>query len=119
MRNTNVAIIGLGYHGERLLERLVDCDNASVNIVCAVEPEEVAGRRKADVCGIALVDLDDLVWFGSDIDVIFDLRDDELSQARLRRALTTRGNYHTQVFSEKSLKLANALLVSSPDRLAV
>jgi len=119
MRKTNVAIVGLGFHGELLLRRLVGCDNIGINIACAVEPEDGQGRRQANVYGIALVGLEDLICFGSDIDVIFDLRSDIGSQARLRRAITARGNYHTQVFSEKAVELANVLLADAPDRMAV
>jgi len=108
MGSINVAVVGLRLKGAVLLERLIRMGDLEMNIVCAVEPEDVPGRRRADACGIALVSLDDLVEFSADIDVIFDLRDTEGWDITLGLKLAAQGNHHTHVLTHQSLDLMNA-----------
>jgi len=115
MRTMNIAIIGLQSRGEVLLDQLISRYHPRINIVCAVEAEEGPARRKAAICGIALVELDELLGFVDEIDVIFDLRDDVEMNRQLRQVLAYRDNHHTHLFSENALELMSILLAERPD----
>lgn len=118
MGNVNIAVVGLRLKGAVLLERLIRMGDLEMNIVCAVEPEDVPGRRRADACGIALVSLDELVGFSADVDVIFDLRDAESWDITLGLKLAAQGNHHTRVLTHQSLDLMNAWAAHSQLRAA-
>jgi pyrroline-5-carboxylate reductase len=115
MKDTRIAIIGLGRLGQFLLERLLGIGDAGPHIVCAVETGEDIGRRRADALGIALVGIDELVRLGEDIDVIFVLTDDAVMPSQLRQILAANGNQHTQVLSEKDLRLIGMLVDGRQD----
>lgn len=115
MGHINVAIVGLRLQGALMLERLIRTDNPGLNIVCAVEPQDLPGRRQADACGIALVKLDDLLVIAGDIDIIFDLRNDEELHDRLCRDLLARNNRHTRVLSGGALELIGTQWLDRPD----
>lgn len=114
MKNANIAIVGLEHHGTQLLELLVGCGNTGPNIVCAVALEDGAGRRKAEACGIAMVELDRLVQLSDGVDIIFDLTRDAAMHDRLHQALAACGNHHTQLLSENAMELISILLAERP-----
>jgi len=110
MGNANIAIIGLGKAGEFFLEQLIKRIDLGLNIVCAVEPADNSGRQRAEESGIALVSIDDVVSFGDDVDFIFNLTGNPQLQVDLLAKLAAASNDHTEVVSDKVLKVIWSIL---------
>jgi ketol-acid reductoisomerase len=114
MGTANIAIIGLGRAGEVFLEQLIRRADLGLNIVCAVEKAANSGREKAEQSGIALLDIDDVVRFDVDIDFIFNLTGDPQVQVDLLAKLAADGNDHTEVVSDKVLKVIWSIMSDNP-----
>ncbi len=114
MKNTNIAIVGLGNIGSFFLQQLIQRFDLGLSILCAVEPKETDGKRMAQQNGVAIVSIDDLISFGDDVDMIFNLTGSDAVQQDIREKMDAAGNTKTELLSETALKIVWSILSDEP-----
>ena len=109
LENHNIAIIGLGRVGTAFLKKALtsDCE-MSVKAVC--EMCDTPGRKLAVEDSIPVMDLNDIVELGVDIDVIFDLTGDKNVSRILQEKLLQLGNTYTEVAPARVTRLVWTLI---------
>lgn len=110
MEKQRIAIIGLGRIGSAFLNEMLDKNGQGIELVCAAELTETPGKQKAQAAGIKLLSLEQIVAFGTDIDVIFDLSGSAEVRKILREGLAASSNRHTVIASESILRVIWALI---------
>lgn len=105
MQSTNIAIVGLGRIGTFFLKQVLAKFNLGLSILCAVELSDTEGKAYARENGVVIVDVDTLISFGDDVDLIFNLTGLESVQNELREKLIASGNEKTEVISDKALQV--------------
>jgi len=111
MEKQRIAIIGLGRIGSAFLkEMLTKHGHGGIDLVCAAETADTAGKRQAKEAGVKLVELDDMVALGKHIDVIFDLTGCAEVRKSLREKLADTENRHTVIASESILHVIWSLI---------
>ncbi|MCK5876057.1 MAG: NAD(P)-binding domain-containing protein [Candidatus Marithrix sp.] len=118
MKQQNIAIIGLGRVGAVFLERLLQLDKHSINIICVAELKETSGRLLAQDNGVKVVDLDEMVSMSKNIEIIFDLTGDEKIRKTLRDKLASIDNYYTIIAPENIARVVWAVMgnqIAFPD----
>lgn len=117
MEQQRIAIIGLGRIGSAFLSQMLQKRSQGIELVCAAEAADTAGRQLAVKSGIALKTLDEIVALGNRIDVIFDLTGISEVRRELRDKLVAAKNAHTVIASETIVRVIWALI--SQDALPV
>ncbi len=114
METSSIVIFGLGRVGTEFLEHFLQHADLGVSIIGVVEPKDTPGRRKAQEAGIALLTADQVVDFGEDVDFIFDFTGTDSFRPEITRRLAESGNHHTEVSSEKTLRMMWRLMTDQP-----
>lgn len=96
----DIALVGLGEVGGRFLEEMLRLRSRGINIVCAAELNDTAGRRRAAAERIPLKSLDEIVALGDGIDLVFDLTGSPAVRKGLREKMQASGNRHTIIAPE-------------------
>lgn len=119
MEKSSIVIIGLGRVGSDFLEHFLNLSNLGISIIGVVEPLDNIGRRKAQGVGITLLELDQVIEFGDEVDFIFDFTGVPSFQKELMQKLTNADNQHTEVSSGKTLKMIWRIMTDEPIPLRI
>lgn len=116
--SAKIAIMGLGRIGSTVLEHLQGRQRQGINIVCVSELQDTPGKRKAQAAGLPVLDIDQVVARGGEVDMIFDMTGMPGVRKELREKLFSSDNKHTVVVPENVAYLIWALLSGDhvPDR---
>lgn len=110
MEKQNIAIIGLGRIGSAFLREMLRRKGSGITLVCAAEIMETPGKARAVEAGIKIVNVEEMVAMGDEIDVIFELSGLPGVRRDLRQKLGAANNWHTVIASESIARLIWTLI---------
>ncbi|MBI5919490.1 MAG: homoserine dehydrogenase [Nitrosomonadales bacterium] len=105
MEQQNIAIVGLGRVGSVFLSGVLLKADSGINLVCVAETGETPGKAQAVAANIRLVDIDQLIALGDELDIVFDLTGLPAVRRELRAKLAVSNNHHTVIATESVARL--------------
>ena len=110
MEKQSIAIIGLGRIGAAFLSEVIKRSKGTVSLDYASEKLDTPGKAQAVAAGVKVVTLDEIVYLGKKIDVVFDLTGSPSVRKELREKMAATGNQHTVIASETIVRIIWSLI---------
>jgi predicted dinucleotide-utilizing enzyme len=114
MIRLNVAVVGLGNVGTKLLKALATQKSVKIVAVSKFKDDNREGAYFADNAGIKQLALDEIVKIDTRADIIFDVTGEPAVRTRLRKALEAANNQHTVIVPENVSLLVWSILTGGP-----
>lgn len=114
MIRLNVAVVGLGNVGTKLLKALATQKSVKIVAVSKLKDDSREAVHFAENAGIKRLGLDEIVCMDRRADIIFDVTGDPSVRNRLRKALVAAGNQHTVIVPENVALLVWSILTGGP-----
>ncbi|NDV21167.1 hypothetical protein [Desulfovibrio sp. JC022] len=109
MENHNIAIIGLGRVGTAFLKKTLSSD-CVMNLRAVCEMCDTPGRKLAEEKSVPVMELNEIIALGIEIEVIFDLTGDANVSRILHEKLRQSGNSYTDVAPVRVARLVWAMI---------